>query len=250
MTRFLFVTDLDNTLVGDDAALKSLNTWLAEHREEYGTKIVYATGRSLTLYRELEQEQALLKPDVLVASVGTVIYPGAEDEPDPTWSELLSQGWDRDEVVAIAAHFADLVLQMDSEQGDYKVSYHISPDVAADMLPELNTRLVNAGLEITLIYSGSKDLDIVPASANKGEAINFLRHQWAFEPGEAVACGDSGNDLALFTAADHRSVIVGNAHSELRQWYETNPASHRYMAQAHYAAGIIEGLKHFGLMAE
>jgi hypothetical protein len=248
MTRFLFVTDLDNTLVGDDAALQSLNRWLQEHREEYGTKIVYATGRSLFLYRALEQEKALLKPDVLVASVGTAIYPGAEDEPDPTWSELLSQGWKREQVVAIAAHFADLVLQEDSEQGDYKVSYHISPDVAEDLLPELKARLAEAELHATLIYSGSKDLDIVPATANKGEAINFLRHQWAFEPDETVACGDSGNDLALFTVADHRSVIVGNAHSELLQWYQANPAPHRYLAQAHYAAGILEGLNYFGMM--
>ncbi|HCF29166.1 MAG TPA: sucrose-phosphate phosphatase, partial [Cyanobacteria bacterium UBA11049] len=70
MTQFLFVTDLDNTLVGDDQALVELNRKLSQHRQEYGTKIVYATGRSPTLYRELQQEKQLLQPDALVAAVG------------------------------------------------------------------------------------------------------------------------------------------------------------------------------------
>jgi Sucrose-6F-phosphate phosphohydrolase len=49
----LFVTDLDNTLVGDVSALKVLNDWLDRTRQEHGTKIVYATGRSLNSYRML-----------------------------------------------------------------------------------------------------------------------------------------------------------------------------------------------------
>ncbi|MGD1920297.1 MAG: HAD family hydrolase, partial [Pleurocapsa sp.] len=35
MSPFLFVTDLDNTLVGDDAALNRLNQELASHRQKY-----------------------------------------------------------------------------------------------------------------------------------------------------------------------------------------------------------------------
>ncbi|MBF2058721.1 HAD family hydrolase, partial [Fischerella thermalis] len=74
MAGFLFVTDLDHTLVGDDQALLLLNERLQRHREEYGTKIVYATGRSPVLYRELQEEKNLLKPDALILSVGTEIY--------------------------------------------------------------------------------------------------------------------------------------------------------------------------------
>lgn len=57
MTPFLFVTDLDNTLVGDDQALAELNRQLSQHRSEYGTKIVYATGRSPILYQQLRSEK-------------------------------------------------------------------------------------------------------------------------------------------------------------------------------------------------
>ena len=74
MSRFLFVTDLDNTFVGDDDALRELSQLLSKHRQEYGTKIVYATGRSPVLYEELKQERNLMEPDALVLSVGTEIY--------------------------------------------------------------------------------------------------------------------------------------------------------------------------------
>jgi hydroxymethylpyrimidine pyrophosphatase-like HAD family hydrolase len=71
VSAFLFVTDLDNTLVGDDEALKELNQQLAQHRQEYGTKIVYATGRSRSIYHDLKAEKQLLDPDALIAAVGT-----------------------------------------------------------------------------------------------------------------------------------------------------------------------------------
>ena len=95
MTKFLFVTDLDHTFVGDDQALLELSDRLQQHRQEYGTKIVYSTGRSPVLYRELQQEKNLFSPDALVLSVGTEIYIDGSDTPDPDWSEILSPGWDR-----------------------------------------------------------------------------------------------------------------------------------------------------------
>ena len=74
MSPFLFVTDLDNTLVGDDAALILLNRELEKHRQQYHSKIVYATGRSLYLYRLLAEAKSLLQPDALITSVGTEMY--------------------------------------------------------------------------------------------------------------------------------------------------------------------------------
>ena len=63
MAKFLFVTDLDNTLVGDDNALIELNNRLQQTRQQHGSKIVYATGRSPVLYQELKDEKNLLEPD-------------------------------------------------------------------------------------------------------------------------------------------------------------------------------------------
>jgi len=248
MFPFLLVTDLDNTLVGDDAAMAILNQRLEAHRQQYGTRIVYSTGRSLPLYRQLTQEKPLLSPDVLICAVGTEIYQNNWQEPDPTWSNRLSAHWDRDAVGAIAAQFADLMPQPDSEQRPFKVSYCVTPQAARELLPELSARLGDRGLAIQLVYSGDKDLDILPAQANKGNAMGFLRQQLQIERDRTVACGDSGNDLSLFQARSERGIIVGNAMPELLEWHHANPSPHRYLATAPCAAGILEGLHHFGFL--
>lgn len=249
MAKFLFVTDLDNTLVGDDTALEELNQRLHDSAQKHGSKIVYITGRSLTLYRELATEKQLLPPDALVTSVGTEIYYNPNDPvPDPAWSEQLSPGWDRDLVTATAAHFADLVPQPDTEQRPFKVSYFLTEEAAVEVLPRLDTLLQERGLNTRLVYSSNKDLDILPKRGNKGLAMEFLRHKWGFDETQTVACGDSGNDIALFNMGKERGIIVGNAQPELMQWYEINPADHIYLANAHCAAGILEGLYYFSFI--
>ncbi|NET61850.1 MAG: sucrose-phosphate phosphatase [Symploca sp. SIO2E6] len=249
MREFLFVTDLDNTLVGDDNALKELNQLLEQHRQEYGTKIVYATGRSLTLYRQLTTEKPLLTPDALITSVGTELHLDTSgDACDPQWAKVLSEGWNRELVVATAGHYADLVPQPNSEQGSFKVSYYLTPEAAVEVLPRLESQLKENGLDVKLIYSGDQDLDILPRNGDKGLAVQFLRQKWQIDAVRTVVCGDSGNDIALFNVGEERGIIVGNARSELREWYEANQTDYRYLAKAFCSAGILEGLRHFGFL--
>lgn len=248
MAEFLLVTDLDNTLVGDDEALAELNHSLSQHRQQFGTKIVYSTGRSRALYHQLTTKKTLLPPDFLILSVGTEIYLTNSDTPDPNWASALSQNWDRDLVVATAAHFADLTPQPDTEQRPFKVSYFLTEAAATEVIPQLETLLKERRLEVQLIYSGSIDLDILPRRANKGMAMGFLRDYLGIAPERTVACGDSGNDLSMFANRDERGIIVGNAMPELLNWHHTNPNPHRYLANGHCAAGILEGLKYFGFL--
>lgn len=241
----LFVTDLDNTLVGDDRALAELHQWLDAQRQTRNTKIVYSTGRSPILYRQLQAEKHLLEPDALVSAVGTEIYHQGQDTPDADWTAKICQGWDRDTIVASAAHFADLVAQPDTEQRPFKVSYYLTPEAAPAVISQLESLLRDRQLAVKLIYSGSQDLDILPRLADKGSAMLFLRQQWGIAPAQTVVCGDSGNDRALFEAGTERGIIVGNAQPELRQWYQEHATQHHYLAQAHCAGGILEGLQHF-----
>lgn len=249
MTAFLFVTDLDHTLVGDDDALKQLNHRLSQHRQDYGTKIVYATGRSRFSYLNLKTRKQLLTPDALIASVGTEIYDDGNDAPDAAWSDKLALGWDREIVVAVAGEYADLLPQEYSEQRPFKVSYLVTEVAAAEVLPRLKLQLSDRGLDVNLIYSGGKDLDILPSNANKGLAVQFLQQKWGVEKTRTVACGDSGNDIALFSVGESRGIIVGNAQAELVQWYQENQADYRYLADASCAGGILEGLGYFGFLA-
>jgi sucrose-6F-phosphate phosphohydrolase len=248
MKPFMFVTDLDHTLVGNDAALVELSQILTQHRQDYGTKIVYATGRSPLLYKELQEEKNLIEPDALVLSVGTEIYLDASGNPDSEWSEVLADGWNREIVLSVTQQFTELVLQPESEQRPFKASFFLNQEAASHVLPKLEAELENYELNIKLIYSSGIDLDIVPLNSDKGQAMQFLRQKWEFAAERTVVCGDSGNDIALFAVGNERGIIVGNARPELLQWHSEYPADHRYLAKNFCAGGIIEGLKYFGFL--
>lgn len=244
----MFVTDLDNTLVGHDSALLELNQNLGQHRKEYGTKIVYATGRSLFLYQQLKKEKKLLEPDALITAVGTEIYINGSQIPDTHWSEKISAGWDKELVLSTAGNFPELIPQSNSEQSNFKASFHLNEDDAAIIIPKLKSQFIVQHLDIKILYSSSMDLDIIPISSDKGQAMQFLRQKWGFIAEYTVACGDSGNDIALFATGEERGIIVGNARPELLEWHSYNPVEYCYLAKNACAGGIIEGLKYFGLM--
>jgi sucrose-6-phosphatase len=241
----LIVTDLDNTLVGDDEALLQLNGLLDRYRQTSSTKIVYATGRSLTSYQELATTHRLLPPDALIAAVGTEIYIGDSSTPDTAWEEQLSHNWYREKVMDVANQFADLKPQPQSEQRPFKISYYLSPNVAPAVIIQLQQLMEQEGLMVEVIYSGNKDLDIIPQGGNKGKAVQFLKLRYQVDSANIVVCGDSGNDISLFQYGIERGIIVGNARSELRLWHQLNPADYHYLAVADCAAGILEGLTYF-----
>jgi sucrose-6-phosphatase len=245
----LLITDLDRTLVGNDESLHQLNQLLDRYRQTRGTKIVYATGRSRGSYQDLTTTQQMLMPDALIAAVGTEIYVGTSDIPDSEWAAKLSLNWHREQIVTICSQFADLELQPLAEQRPFKVSYYLSTSVVAAVLPQLQELFKQHDLNVEVIYSGNKDLDILPHGGDKGTAVQFLRDRWQIDPTEAVVCGDSGNDISLFKYGKERGIMVGNAHSELRLWHELHPIDHHYLAVAEYATGILEGLKYFRFVA-
>jgi sucrose-6F-phosphate phosphohydrolase len=248
VSSFLLITDLDNTLVGDDLAMEVLNQSLEKHRQKHDTKIVYSTGRSLYLYHRLTDDKELLEPDILICGVGTEIFYNGTNIPDPAWSSILSAQWDRPLVAATAAQFPSLTLQPEHEQNPFKVSYGLSEKDSLEVLPQLKKLLTNQGLEVQVIYSGGKDLDLLPHNANKGMAMTYVRQALNIDPLNTVACGDSGNDLALFENREERGIIVGNAKPELLNWHYENPNPNRYLARDGYAKGMLEGLEHFGFL--
>ena len=248
MSSFLFVTDLDNTLVGDDVALKILNQQLATHREQFNTKIVYATARSRYLYRLLARDKSLLIPDALITSIGTEMYFSSNQEQfDPEWAKILSQGWNREDIVSIASHYPELESQPKSEQNPFKISYYLAQPVADTVLSKLSADLIACGYEIKLIYSAGQDLDLLPKNGDKGLAVQFLRDKWNISADQTVICGDSGNDITLFER-EEKGIIVGNAKPELLQWYEKSKNESVYCAKASCAGGILEGLKYFNFL--
>eukprot|EP00887_Chlorella_sp_A99_P002358 scaffold10.g2358.t1 len=239
-TRFMLVDH-------DDATHKKLlrfnRLWLTEFAHD--CLLVFSTGRSPQLFHELAAEVPLLKPDILVCSVGTEILLGGQ--PDAEWEEFMNKGWDREAAARIAAELPELELQAPSEQRSHKISYKLSVADPEAVLSRLRERLAGAGLDTNVIYSGGVDVDILPSGASKGKALSFLLRQFESFGGrpEVLVCGDSGNDIELFAVPGVHGCMVANAHTELRQWCEANLHDRLFRATENGPGGIYQALHQF-----
>jgi sucrose-phosphate synthase len=242
MTR-LIATDLDGTMVGDADGLGRLLPLLASRRGAW--RLAYVTGRTLPMARRLAEEEGLPEPDVWVTEVGARIT-ASDGRPDAGWAARMAADWRREVVAATAGAFAALSPQPPEAQSDLKVSYHLQPHIAPHVLSALQRALAAAGAPALLVYSSARDLDIVPAAAGKGGAVQHLMSRFGVPLDRLLTCGDSANDRDMLCLGG-AAVAVGNAHGELFD----PPLPHTvYRANDPSAAGILEALHYFRWLEE
>lgn len=234
----MLVTDLDGTLLGDPAATRHLLDWLAPRRAI--TRLVYNTGRAHTSAAALIAAEELPWPDALVTGVGTAIVYGPGQSPDPAWTSAIVRRWNLRAVRAAAALLGDaLAWQEPAAQTALKASFLVRDPAAPGQLAAL---LAASPPWVRLLVSEGQLLDAIPARAGKQAAVRYLQQAFGLAPAMTLVCGDAENDLDML-AGGAPAIAVGNACPALRALGEAGGC---YLARAAHAAGILEGLAHFG----
>ncbi len=233
----LLITDIDNTLVGDEQAMRDLLELLEQQREQVGWGV--ATGRSLEVTREVLARHGIPVPDIIIAAVGTEIYYGPDFSLDNGWKQHLRHQWKPAAIRKALDDLDFLELQEDSDQHPFKVSYLMADE--GDNLAKVHFALQEKKLHYTLEFSHGSFLDILPYRASKGKALRYLSYKWNIPLNRIMICGDSGSDAQMLRG-DACGVVVGNYSGELEPLRGQRKI---YFSKKEYAAGILDGIRHY-----
>ena len=238
----LIVTDLDNTLTGDEGALAELIELLNNH-PQIGFGV--ATGRRLDDAKQMIEHLGLPRPDVLDTDVGTQLHYGVNLTPDLSWRKQIGYAWKPIEIRALLDGQPGLFLQSEEKLSEFKISYELDAQLAPSV-DEIKKRLREAGLRARVTFSLGMYLDIIPVRGGSDLSMRHLLYKWGFAPEHVLVAGDSGNDEGMLLGRT-LGVVVGNYSPELER-FRNRPRV--YFAQGHHARGIIEGINYYQFLGD
>jgi len=240
MNRIL-LTDVDDTLTGDDEALEALRERLHDGPEGLGFGI--ATGRSLQRALEILDELGQPVPDLLITASGTALHYGSRLILDRSWERQIRYRWEPERVLRTLQDLTGVHLEEDAEQTHYRLRYLLDGEAPA-LLDDVRRHLRKAGVQATPILDHERHIDVVPSRASPGLAIRFLCFKWNISPDRLLVAGDSGNDADMLSG-DTLGVVVGNHTPELDH---LRGRPRIYFAEGEHAWGVVEGMEHYDFL--
>lgn len=233
----LIITDLDNTLTGDEEALAEFSDMIREHKF-IGFGI--ATGRRLDSAMELLEQLQLPKPDLIDTDAGTKLHYGENLTPDRSWRKQIDYAWKPKEIRKVLDPIEGLYPQAEEHQSEFKISYEYDAKEAPNSV-ELKKILRAAGVRAKVVVSLGMYLDVIPVRGGSDLSMRHLLWKWGFSPDNVLVAGDSGNDAGMLLGRT-LGVVVGNHSRELDR-LRNRPRI--YFAEGEHARGILEGIEYY-----
>ena len=246
MTIRLISSNLDSTLLGSPGAAHHFRlTWESIPKQRRPV-LVYNSGRLLHDIQRSIENNHLPEPDYLIGGVGTQIYDNRKGEMVEAYQADLRENWDLELIDRIAQQVPGIERQPDNFQGPLKSSWWLH-NATAETIQLLREQLVTNGLDATVVYSSSRDLDILPDKASKGLALKWLAEHLGIELTETLVVGSSANDASCYFLPGVKGIVVENAKPEL---FEAVVGLEVYRAHRVMSEGLADGLVHFGVIEQ
>ncbi len=261
-SKYLFASDIDGTLIPhNEDNQKKLRTAFSKRIEDTSNQVdlCYASGRSLLLINEAISTYSLPKPTFLITDVGTGLYEISDQNylPINKYQETLANMIEMDSLQLLHSNLSSipaLKRQKEENQSTFKLSYDTAENLLEQTLEQIKQTLSPHLTKIQIISSRDPKkncalIDIIPAIANKFNALNFLIDSKSYAHAKVVYAGDSGNDLAVFKSGI-QSIVVQNTDQNTKDAINAHPQSNQtncYFAKTTVIEGVLEGWEHYKL---
>lgn len=243
MSIRLFATPLDGSLLGNPVATAAFAAQWAALPARNRPLLCYNTGRLSADVMALIATGTVPRPNYIIAAVGTEIIDLANGKPITGYARRLAQGWDRAAVDLVLAAIPGVTRQPEQFQTPWKSSWYL-PAADEGAINVVRHQLAERSVAASVVYSNSRDLDVVPFGTSKGRALTWLISHLGLDPVQVLVAGDRGSDRSVFAIPGVRGILVENAQPEL-----VGAAVGRNVFQATrpFAEGLCDGLVHFGV---
>ncbi|MDR2877559.1 MAG: HAD-IIB family hydrolase [Chromatiales bacterium] len=239
----ILVCDVDNTLIGDRNGLDQLMQVMRDTPARLGFGV--ATGRHLQAALKVLKQWRVPMPDFIISAAGSEIHYGPKLVEDEGWKRHIDHRFEPDRVLTAMQGVRGVRMQPADEQRRFKISYFLDAGSCDHgVMLEIVRRLRRADIHVNVICSYQKYLDLLPVRASKGAALRHIADKWGVPIDRVLAAGDAGNDEEMLSG-ETLGVVVANYSAELER---LRGRDRIYFAQAPYALGILEGIRHYDFL--
>jgi sucrose-6F-phosphate phosphohydrolase len=240
----LFSTDLDGTLLGNPESAARFKAAWEILSPDARPLLVYNSGRLVDDLRRFVDDGTLPAGDYYIGGVGTQVFDVQAGRPLDELHAHLAESWDLPQVRRITSAFPGVHPQPDEFQHPFKSSWFLDR-ATPSAIRELKRQLAEAGLNVNVVYSSARDLDVLPQHATKAGALAWLCERLRVPLATVLVAGDTGNDASMFRLPGVRGIIVENALPEL---FEATVDVPTYSSRQIIADGVLDGLCHYGVI--
>jgi sucrose-phosphate synthase len=238
------VTDMDQSLLGDPAALKQFADTIRQNRKRLVFGI--ATGRRIDSALAIIKKHHLPSPDVLISSLGTRIHYGSSLSEDSFWADHVDHAWNRDRIRRVLGGLPGLKLQEQAKLSRFKVSYYYDAD-KAPTVEEITDLLHQEELTANVLLSFGQFLDIIPSRASKGQALRYMALRLDIPLENILVAGGSGADEDMMRGNTSAVLVANRHHEELSGLVDLERV---YLSDQAGAAGLLDAINHYDFLSD
>lgn len=230
----ILATDLDGTFLGGTHQHKEHLYKLIRENEDF--RLIFVTGRGLESVLPLLSDPVIPKPDYIICDVGATVLDGSTLQPIQPIQNIIESKWPGKQIILEQLdHVKGIRLQPVPQQR--RCSFFFDDEHVKAEVSKLEKQL-----DVDIILSANKFLDVLPRAVNKGTTLQQLISQLGIPDADVLVAGDTLNDLALY-GRGFKGVIVGDAEPALVK--AANGITDVFVSPVAGAGGILEALNYF-----